>query len=72
MFIRDTGGNFLRNVALLPLAGVDIEEYFDPTPYALAVGNYFLKKIYTYKFLRKLNISFSNSNKDTAHCTVQI
>ena len=71
LFTRGAGGNFPRNVALSPLAGVDKEEEFDPTPYALAVGNHFLKKIYTYKLPRKLKVSFSNSDKDTAHCTVQ-
>ncbi|MGL4108571.1 nitrite/sulfite reductase [Clostridium sp. LP20] len=71
LFTRGSGGNFPRNVALSPLAGVDKDEPFDVTPYALAVGNHFLKKIYTYKLPRKFKVSFSNTKEDTAHCTVQ-
>ena len=71
LFTRGSGGNFPRNVALSPLSGVDVNEAFDPTDYALAVGNNFMRKINTYKLPRKLKVSFSNSNEDTAHCTVQ-
>lgn len=71
IFTRGSGGNFPRNVAISPLSGVDPEEAFDVTPYAIAVGNHFLKKIYTYKLPRKLKVSFSSSEKDEAHCTVQ-
>lgn len=71
LFTRGSGGDFPRNVALSPLAGVDKKEPFDPTPYALATGNHFLKKIYAYKLPRKIKVSFSNSDADTAHCTIQ-
>lgn len=71
IYTRGAGGNFPRNVALSPLSGVDKEEPFDPTPYALAVGNYFMERITTYKLPRKLKVSFSNNERDTAHCTIQ-
>ena len=71
IFTRGAGGNFPRNVALSPLSGVDKEEVFDVTPYALAVGNHFLRKIYTYKLPRKFKVSFSSSYKDEGHCTIQ-
>ena len=71
IFTRGAGGNYPRNVALSPLAGVSKDEAFDPTLYALAAGNHFLRKIYTYKLPRKFKVSFSNSIEDTAHCTVQ-
>ena len=71
IYTRGAGGNFPRNVALSPLSGVDPEEAFDPTDYALETGNYFMERILTYKLPRKLKVSFSNSEKDTAHCTVQ-
>lgn len=71
LFTRGAGGNYPRNVALSPLSGVDPEEEFDVTQYALSVGNHFLRKIYTYKLPRKLKVAFSNGNKDEAHCTVQ-
>ena len=65
------GGNFPRNVGLSPLSGVDIEEKFDVTPYALATDKYFLNKITTYKLPRKFKVSYSSSNKDYGHATVQ-
>lgn len=71
IYTRGAGGNFPRNVALSPLSGVDKEEAFDPTPYALATGEYFMERITTYKLPRKLKVSFSNASSDTAHCTIQ-
>lgn len=71
IYTRGSGGNFPRNVAISPLSGVDKYEAFDVTPYALAVGNHFLERIYTYKLPRKLKVSFSSSEEDEAHCTVQ-
>ena len=60
IYTRGAGGNFPRNVALSPLSGVDKDEAFDPAPYALATGEYFMERITTYKLPRKL-----------AHCTIQ-
>ena len=71
IYTRGAGGNFPRNVALSPLSGVDKDEAFDPTPYALATGEYFMERITTYKLPRKLKVSFSNGSSDTAHCTIQ-
>lgn len=71
IYTRGGGGDFPRNVALSPLSGVNENEVFDVTPYAIACDKYFLKKIYTYKLPRKLKVSFSNNNNDSAHCTVQ-
>lgn len=71
IYTRGAGGNFPRNVALSPLAGVNPQEAFDSTPYALAVGNYFLERIYTYHLPRKLKVSFSSSENDGGHCTIQ-
>ena len=71
IYTRGAGGNFPRNVALSPLSGVEKNEAFDVTPYALECGRYFMKRITSYKLPRKLKVSFSNSEEDTAHCTVQ-
>ena len=71
IYTRGAGGDFPRNVAISPLSGVDPNEAFDVTPYALATGNYFLKQIYKYKLPRKLKVSFSCSDVDEAHCRVQ-
>lgn len=71
IYTRGGGGNFPRNVAMSPLSGVDKNEAFDVTPYALAVNEHFIKKITTYKLPRKLKVSFSSSNNDEGHCTIQ-
>ncbi|MGL5616225.1 MAG: nitrite/sulfite reductase [Sarcina sp.] len=70
LYTRGAGGNFPRNVALSPLAGVEKEEAFDVTAYALEVNKYFLNQITSYKLPRKLKVSFSGSKNDGAHCTV--
>ena len=70
IFTRGAGGNFPRNVSLSPLAGVDKNEDFDPTPYAIAVGKHFLKQINTYKLPRKLKVSFSGSEEDAGHAGI--
>lgn len=58
IYSRGGGGNYPRNVAMSPLAGVDKEEAFDVTPYALSVNNHFLSKITTYKLPRKFKVGF--------------
>ncbi|MDU5723948.1 nitrite/sulfite reductase [Clostridium butyricum] len=70
IYTRGAGGNFPRNVAMSPLAGVDKFEAFDVTPYALAVNNYFLQRITSYKLPRKIKVSFSSSNMDAGHCNI--
>lgn len=70
LFTRGGGGNFPRNVALSPLAGVDTEEVFDVTPYARQVGEYFLENVRGYKLPRKLKVAFSSSASDTACATL--
>lgn len=70
IYTRGAGGNYPRNVAMSPLAGVDRFEAFDVTPYALAVNNYFLDRITQYKLPRKLKVSFSSSNMDLGHCNI--
>ncbi|MGL5328469.1 MAG: nitrite/sulfite reductase [Peptostreptococcaceae bacterium] len=71
IFTRGGGGNFPRNVGLSPLSGVAPNEAFDVTPYAIATDNYFMSKITTYHLPRKLKVSYSSCNHDSAHCTVQ-
>lgn len=71
IFTRGAGGNFPRNVALSPLSGVNPDEAFDVTPYAVATDKYFMSKITTYHLPRKLKVSYSSSTSDAAHTTVQ-
>lgn len=70
IYSRGGGGNFPRNVAMSPLSGVDKDEAFDVTPYALTVNKHFLNKITSYKFPRKFKVSFSSSDSDQGHCNV--
>jgi ferredoxin-nitrite reductase len=70
IYTRGAGGNFPRNVALSPLSGVDPEEAFDVTPYAIKVNEHFVSKIRSYKLPRKLKVAFASSNADEAHTTV--
>lgn len=70
IYTRGSGGDYPRNVAMSPLAGVDKFEAFDVTPYALAVNNYFLQRITSYNLPRKLKVSFSSSNMDMGHCNI--
>lgn len=70
LYTRGAGGNFPRNVALSPLAGVDPLEVFDVTPYAKATNEYLMKHITSYKLPRKLKIAFSGSSHDTANATL--
>lgn len=41
---REAGGNAIRNVKCCPFAGLHASAPFDPTPYALAVSRYFLRR----------------------------
>lgn len=71
IFTRGSGGNFPRNVGLSPLSGVDPDESFDVTPYAVATDKHFMSKITTYHLPRKLKVSYSSCPLDSAHATVQ-
>ena len=70
IYTRGAGGNFPRNVAISPLSGVEKDEAFDVTSYALLVNKYFMQRIREYKLPRKLKVSFSNGDKDAAHCSM--
>lgn len=69
LYSRGSGGNFPRNVAVSPLSGVEMNEVFDVSPYALAVGQHFLSKVYTYKLPRKFKVAFSSNENDESHVT---
>lgn len=70
IYTKGAGGNYPRNVAISPLSGVEKGEAFDVYPYALLVNRYFMERITEYNLPRKLKVSFSNSNMDTAHCSM--
>jgi len=64
--IREACGNAVRNVTASALAGVDVDEPFDVTPYAHAVFQFFLRNPICQEMGRKFKISFSSSDEDTA------
>jgi sulfite reductase (ferredoxin) len=64
--LREACGNTVRNVTASPNAGIDPEEPFDVSPYAQAVFAYFLRNPICQEMGRKIKMSFSSSDKDTA------
>ena len=64
--LREACGNTVRNITASELAGVDIEEPFDVTPYAHGLFQYLLRNPICQEMGRKFKISFSSSDSDTA------
>jgi len=65
--LREACGNTVRNVTSSPNAGIDPDEPFDVSPYAQAVFAYFLRNPICQEMGRKIKISFSSSDRDTAY-----
>ena len=64
--LREACGNTVRNITGSELAGVDVDEPFDVTPYAHAMFQYLLRNPICQEMGRKFKISFSSSDEDTA------
>ena len=64
--LREACGNTVRNITASALAGVDKNEPFDVSPYALATFEYFLRNPIGQDLGRKLKFAFSSSDEDTA------
>ncbi|MCX2574783.1 nitrite reductase [Pedobacter sandarakinus] len=64
--LREACGNTVRNVTASPNSGIDKDEPFDVSPYAHAVFKYFLRNPICQEMGRKIKISFSSSDQDTA------
>lgn len=64
--LREACGNTVRNITASELAGVDIDEPFDVSPYAHGLFQYLLRNPICQEMGRKFKISFSSSDKDTA------
>lgn len=64
--IREACGNTVRNITASVLAGIDPDEPFDVTPYADALFRFFLRNPVQQDLGRKIKISFSSSENDTA------
>ena len=64
--LREACGNTVRNITGSELAGVDVNEPFDITPYAHGMFQYLLRNPICQEMGRKFKISFSSSDEDTA------
>ncbi len=64
--LREACGNTVRNITASVLAGIDPNEPFDVTPYADALFRHFLRNPIQQDLGRKIKISFSSSEDDTA------
>ena len=64
--LREACGNTVRNVTASETAGIDINEPFDVSPYAHAVFQFFLRNPVCQEMGRKIKISFSASDEDSA------
>lgn len=64
--LREACGNTVRNITGSELAGVDVNEPFDVTPYAHGMFQYLLRNPICQEMGRKFKISFSSSDEDTA------
>lgn len=70
LLTRGSGGNGVRNIACSPLSGIEANEVFDVTEYALKTMDYLLEDDDSFCLPRKYKIAFSNSLKDTAYAKV--
>ena len=64
--LREACGNTVRNITASETSGIDLNEPFDPRPYADAVFKYFLRNPICQEMGRKFKISFSNTPADTS------
>lgn len=64
--LREACGNTVRNVTASVTAGIDKKEPFDVTPYAQSFFEYFLRNPICQEMGRKIKMSFSNTEEDTA------
>ena len=65
--LREACGNVVRNITSSSFAGIDTEELFDVRSYAHALFEYLLRNPVGQELGRKIKISFSSSEKDTAY-----
>ncbi len=69
---REACGNTVRNVVGSPLAGVDTEEVFDPTPYLAAYVRFGVRHPITQGFPRKFKTAFTGTDaRDHVSAAIQ-
>ncbi len=70
MASRGGGGNTVRNIIIQEYAGVDQDEVFDVTPYAIALTTRLISEDDSWTMPRKLKIAFSGSEEDKGYATI--
>lgn len=64
------GGNTVRNIIVSESSGIDKDEVFDVTPYAMALTSVLIAEADSYLLPRKLKIAFSSHNKRIEHAAI--
>lgn len=64
------GGNTIRNILVNEKSGIDANETFDPTPYAIQLTTKLIAEKETYLMPRKLKTAFSNSVNNLDYAAV--
>ncbi len=67
---RGGGGNTVRNIVVPVDAGIDPEEVFDVTPYAVALTDRFIAEPDSWNLPRKFKVSFSGSSQDKGYASL--
>ncbi|MDH5751063.1 MAG: nitrite/sulfite reductase, partial [Deltaproteobacteria bacterium] len=68
---RGGGGNTVRNITASADSGINPQEPFDVTPYALALTDRMISESDSFNLPRKVKIGFSNTLEDTAFASIQ-
>ncbi|MGL4632195.1 MAG: nitrite/sulfite reductase, partial [Leadbetterella sp.] len=64
--LREACGNTVRNITASVTSGIDPNEPFDVVPHTHSVFEYFLRNPICQEMGRKIKMSFSNTDEDTA------
>lgn len=67
---RGGGGNTIRNILAPEDAGINPEEKFDVSPYAIALTSRLIAENDSWTLPRKFKIAFSGSDKDKGYATI--
>jgi sulfite reductase (ferredoxin) len=64
------GGNTVRNIMVSEFSGIDPDEQFDTTPYAIELTTRLIAEPDSYLLPRKLKIAFSSNDKQIGYAAV--
>lgn len=64
------GGNTIRNIIVSEFSGIDPEEQFDCTPYAMQLTSLLIAEADSYMLPRKMKIAFSSNDKEIGYAAM--